>query len=487
MQAAWDASPELREDFARLGFRAPWAFLADFLLAEPETARLTLGADLNDDDRLPLEFSAPKSLYRDTAADELPHGARASARPSCRCWPGAAPSSSTRRARATTSAWPTCAKDMPAEAAAQLERAVASDPAHVPSLVALARALLRLDQPVRAIETLQAAARHDPRSAEAQAALARAWQAQRLTDRAADAAAAAVRLAPEDAGYRVLLAVAAGAAGQDRARPSSSTSPRASAGRVTSQLLESLAGAYARLGRGADSVDDAGVGARAAARRSGAAARGSVAPISPSTSQSRRRGCSPGPSPAPRSPPRPTPTSAWPGSAPATRWRHAALEHAVALDPAHAGAAQLLGEINAKLYGAGARASRAAYPPTSDEEAPMALTSRYLFSASMDVTPDRESLFHEVYDTEHVPLILTVPGVISATRFVGRPLTMMLGGERKTMVVEGAPRFHALYELDRPDVLLSDAWAKAVEQGRWPAQVRPHTSNRRHMLMERLG
>jgi predicted Zn-dependent protease len=33
----------------------------------------------------------------------------------------------------------------------------------------------------------------------------------------------------------------------------------------------------------------------------------------------------------------------------------AALEHAVALDPAHAGAAQLLGEINAKLYGAGAR------------------------------------------------------------------------------------------------------------------------------------
>ena len=117
----------------------------------------------------------------------------------------------------------------------------------------------------------------------------------------------------------------------------------------------------------------------------------------------------------------------------------------------------------------------------------MALTGRYLFSASMDVTPDRESLFHEVYDTEHVPLILTVPGVVSATRFVGRPVTMMLGGERKTMVVEGAPRFHALYELDRPDVLLSDAWAKAVEQGRWPAQVRPHTSNRRHMLMERLG
>jgi hypothetical protein len=116
----------------------------------------------------------------------------------------------------------------------------------------------------------------------------------------------------------------------------------------------------------------------------------------------------------------------------------------------------------------------------------MAIQTRYLFTAAMDVEPDKEALFNEVYDTEHVPLILTVPGVISATRFVGRPLTMLLGGERKTMVVEGAPRFHALYELERPDVLLTDAWAKAVEHGRWPAQVRPHTSNRRHMLMEKL-
>jgi hypothetical protein len=116
----------------------------------------------------------------------------------------------------------------------------------------------------------------------------------------------------------------------------------------------------------------------------------------------------------------------------------------------------------------------------------MTLGSRYLFSAAMDVTADREQLFHEVYDTEHVPLILTVPGVVSATRFETRPLTMMLGGERKTMDPQGAPRFHALYELESPDVLLSAAWAKAVEEGRWPAQVRPHTTNRRHLLLQRL-
>ena len=58
----------------------------------------------------------------------------------------------------------------------------------------------------------------------------------------------------------------------------------------------------------------------------------------------------------------------------------------------------------------------------------MTISSRYLFSAAMDVTADREKLFHEVYDTEHVPLILTVPGVVAATRFETQPLTMMLGG-----------------------------------------------------------
>jgi hypothetical protein len=121
------------------------------------------------------------------------------------------------------------------------------------------------------------------------------------------------------------------------------------------------------------------------------------------------------------------------------------------------------------------------------EERHMTISSPYLFSAAMDVTADRERLFHEVYDSEHVPLILTVPGVVSAARFETRPLTMVLGGERRTMDPQGAPRFHALYELESPDVLLTDAWAKAVEQGRWPAQVRPHTSNRRHMLMERVA
>ena len=67
-----------------------------------------------------------------------------------------------------------------------------------------------------------------------------------------------------------------------------------------------------------------------------------------------------------------------------------------------------------------------------------------------------------------------------------QPVTMMLGGERKTIMPEGEPRYKAVYELESPDVLLSAAWAKLVEEGRWPGQVRPFTKNRRHVILERI-
>ena len=117
----------------------------------------------------------------------------------------------------------------------------------------------------------------------------------------------------------------------------------------------------------------------------------------------------------------------------------------------------------------------------------MPLHSRFLFSASMDVEPGKEALFHEVYDREHVPSLLTVPGVISVARFQVEPLTLSIGGELKKIVIEGEPRFGALYEIESPEVLTSEAWAKAVEQGRWPAQVRPYTRNRRHVLHRRIA
>jgi hypothetical protein len=114
----------------------------------------------------------------------------------------------------------------------------------------------------------------------------------------------------------------------------------------------------------------------------------------------------------------------------------------------------------------------------------MAEKARCIFIASMDVDPAKEALFNEVYDVEHIPLILKVPGVLSARRMQNVPLTLSIGGERKTIPAEGEPRYSAIYELASAEVLTSDAWTKAVDQGRWPTEVRPYTRNRRHRLYE---
>ena len=117
----------------------------------------------------------------------------------------------------------------------------------------------------------------------------------------------------------------------------------------------------------------------------------------------------------------------------------------------------------------------------------MPIRTRYLFSAAMDVAPEKEALFNEVYDTEHVPNLLKVPGVVAVARFKREPLRLLIGGEVKTVVIEGEPAYTALYEVEGPDVLTSAPWGRAVEAGRWPVEVRAHTLNRRHALYRRLG
>ena len=69
----------------------------------------------------------------------------------------------------------------------------------------------------------------------------------------------------------------------------------------------------------------------------------------------------------------------------------------------------------------------------------MPFQTNYIFSAAMDVEPDKAALFNEVYDKEHVPLLLKVPGVVAVARFKKQEVTLVIGGERKTIVVENEP------------------------------------------------
>ena len=113
----------------------------------------------------------------------------------------------------------------------------------------------------------------------------------------------------------------------------------------------------------------------------------------------------------------------------------------------------------------------------------MAPKSKYLFIASMDVDSSKEALFNDVYNTEHCPELSKVAGVGYITRFEAQAFKVLIGGQTQTVSPDGQPRFHAMYEIENPDVLSSPEWGEAVELGRWPEQVRPHTTNRRHTLL----
>jgi len=113
----------------------------------------------------------------------------------------------------------------------------------------------------------------------------------------------------------------------------------------------------------------------------------------------------------------------------------------------------------------------------------VSISTRYVLIASMDVTPQIEPLFNEVYDTEHVPNLLKVPGVRSVTRMKGAAARFAIAGGVRELPVP-SPIYAAIYEIDDPQVLESPQWAEAVERGRWPSEVRPHTSNRQHILFK---
>ena len=59
--------------------------------------------------------------------------------------------------------------------------------------------------------------------------------------------------------------------------------------------------------------------------------------------------------------------------------------------------------------------------------------SKFVFIVSMNVKKEYEDLFNEVYDEEHVPHLLNVPGVNKVTRGKGIPFNFSIGGETKSM------------------------------------------------------
>lgn len=99
-------------------------------------------------------------------------------------------------------------------------------------------------------------------------------------------------------------------------------------------------------------------------------------------------------------------------------------------------------------------------------------TTPYVFWVMMDIEPHREALFNDLYDNEHLPLLLKLPGCVNAVRY--------------RTATAGEPRYLCAYEVDRTDLPMSKLWNDTSDIGRWKPEVRPYTYNKRYIVGERI-
>ena len=178
----------VREDFRRSGLVSAEALFADFVLGEPETAKYAEGATVNTDDRLPLQFSAARSLWSDTTAENW----RLIREFRSPILPPALDQAAVHHAMGLAYV----AKNLPDEALVEFDRALLLTPGQVPSLFERGRLLRANRKPAEALASLELAATLDPKNAEVQYEIGLALLAQEGPAAALDALGRAVALAP---------------------------------------------------------------------------------------------------------------------------------------------------------------------------------------------------------------------------------------------------------------------------------------------------
>ena len=100
----------------------------------------------------------------------------------------------------------------------------------------------------------------------------------------------------------------------------------------------------------------------------------------------------------------------------------------------------------------------------------------YLYFVQLDVPDDMESEFNRIYDDEHVPRLLTVPGVHGCTRY-----------HLESSTVEGVARYAAMYEIDSPDVVSSARFRAEADSGEWLEKIRPAITSRASAIFKKIS
>ncbi|MGQ0751330.1 MAG: hypothetical protein ACT4PS_12410 [Betaproteobacteria bacterium] len=97
--------------------------------------------------------------------------------------------------------------------------------------------------------------------------------------------------------------------------------------------------------------------------------------------------------------------------------------------------------------------------------------ARYFYMVTFEIAPEDEALFNEIYDTEHIPNLLRVEGVLGIVRF-----------KDAAPNAAGWLVYSALYLLTRPDLPDTPQWKTASDIGRWAPVIRPRVKSRQRRL-----
>lgn len=95
------------------------------------------------------------------------------------------------------------------------------------------------------------------------------------------------------------------------------------------------------------------------------------------------------------------------------------------------------------------------------------IQARFLHLVTFKIRPEDEALFNDIYDSEHVPNLLRVPGVLGCRRI--RDLEADENGYLT---------YTTIYSIAEPDVPSRPTWRQASDLGRWKDEMRPKIISR---------
>jgi hypothetical protein len=98
-------------------------------------------------------------------------------------------------------------------------------------------------------------------------------------------------------------------------------------------------------------------------------------------------------------------------------------------------------------------------------------SASHFYMVTFEIAPEDEQDFNEIYDTEHIPNILQVDGVLQVIRLKDADPTP-----------QGWLRYSALYLLTQPDLPSTPQWKAKSDLGRWAPVIRPRVKARQQRL-----